>query len=140
MYDYESVMKEDVLSEIQERYTHKDIILALHDDWEGFRDELMDALWNEDSVTGNASGSYTFNRYEAREYVLDNMGILSEVVDEYGIDKREIGDKFLEENFEYFDVLIRVYLLPNVIFTIVDEMCDEFSDELEAFDVDDDEE
>lgn len=32
-------------------------------------DELFDELFVDDTVTGNASGSYTFNSYKAAEYV-----------------------------------------------------------------------
>ena len=46
-----------------------------------FAEDLNDKLFCEDSVTGNASGSYTFNSYEAREHVLEDIGMYSIAVD-----------------------------------------------------------
>ena len=39
-------------------------------------------MWNADSVTGNASGSYTFSRARAKEYVLGSTDLLKEAYEE----------------------------------------------------------
>ena len=39
---------------------------------------IKDELWAEDSVTGNGSGSYTFNRNLAEEYLLYNYELVAE--------------------------------------------------------------
>lgn len=83
---------------------------------------MNDELWTEDSVTGNASGSYTFNRWTAREYVLDNMDELEEAAHNFGIDAATIGDKFLADDWEYFDVSIRCNLLAECIADVLDDI------------------
>lgn len=121
-YDYFKSIKEDVLS-----YVNNNIDLS---NWYGtdpdyLKWELEDTLINEDSITGNASGSYTFDRAKAREYVLDNMDLLNDATYDLGISTEDVGQKFLDENWEYFDVLIRCYYLNAVIEEVVDEFAAE---------------
>ena len=65
---------------------------------------------------------YTFNRWTAREYVTDNKDLLREALQEFCTDAQTIGEKFLDEEWEYFDVTIRCYLLYNMISEVLDEM------------------
>lgn len=118
MYDYREAMTEDV-----KQWITDEIDLA---DWtedrEGLEQQLNDNLWTTDSVTGNCSGSYTFNRVQASLYVLDNMDLLQEAIDEFATDPATVGDKFISEEWEWFDVTIRCYLLGSVISEVLDEM------------------
>lgn len=98
---------------------------------ETLENDLNDNLWINDSVTGNASGSYTFNRCKAKENVMDNMDLVQEVVREFCIDAETVAEKFLSEDWEYFDVSIRCYLLGQAI----SEVLDEIEEELEAEEV-----
>ena len=84
-------------------------------------EHLNDELWTCDRVTGNVSGSYTFNRLQAREYVIDNMDLLNEAIEAFCIDAETVADNFLSENWEYFDVTIRCYVLSEAIENAVDE-------------------
>ena len=122
-YYYVEAMTEDVKEHIKENYTITEQLIALEnrEEWEN---TLHDALWVEDSVTGNASGSYTFNRYTAKEYVIENLDILSEAVQEFCIESETVREKFLNEDWEYFDVSIRCYLLSAVISKAVQEIED----------------
>ena len=51
------------------------------------RDELEekanDDLWVDDSVTGNASGSYTFSTWQAEENLCHNMDELEDACNEF---------------------------------------------------------
>jgi hypothetical protein len=118
MYDY----LEQVTADVKD-YVEQEIDLT---EWAGNRDgleeQLNDDLWTCDSVTGNASGSYTFNRIQAQIYVLDGMDELQEAVNEFGIDSETIGEKFLESDWEYFDVTIRCYLLGQAIAAVLDDL------------------
>lgn len=118
MYDY----LENVTADVRD-YVEQEINLS---EWAGDRDgleeKLNDDLWTCDSVTGNASGSYTFNRVQAQIYVLDGMDELQEAVNEFGIDSETIGEKFLESDWEYFDVTIRCYLLGQAIAAVLDDL------------------
>ena len=84
-------------------------------------EHLNDELWTCDSVTGNASGSYTFSRLQAREYVIDNGELLEEAIREFCVDAETVAEKFLAEDWEYFDVTIRCYVLSEAIENAVDE-------------------
>ena len=92
------------------------------------REEIAnDELWVDDRVTGNGSGSYTFNREAAKEYVIrsdDGMDTLRDAICEFDCE-HEAFSAFLEENWEYFDVTIRCYLLGQAISAAIDELEEE---------------
>ena len=118
MYDYREAMTEDVKQWI----TNEVNLADWTEDREGLEQQLNDDLWTADSVTGNGSGSYTFNRVQASLYVLDNMDLLQEAIDEFATDPATVGYKFISEDWEWFDVTIRCYLLGSVISEVLDEM------------------
>ena len=102
LYNYHIAVKDDIREYIKENY---DSVT------EKMRAEMLDTILREDSVTGDASGSYTMNRAIAKEYVIENIDLLNRIVDEYGFDKKDIGEQFLSEQWERFDVLIRLCLV-----------------------------
>ena len=88
------------------------------------RDELEqvanDELWADDSVTGNARGSYYCNAWKAGEAICHNWDLLGEAIDEFG------GDTdILQQSAEFCDVTIRCYLLGQAINTALDELEEE---------------
>lgn len=118
MYDY----LEQVTADVRD-YVEQEVDLSKWaGDQDGLEEKLNDDLWTCDSVTGNGSGSYTFNRVQAQIYVLDGMDELQEAVNEFGIDSETIGEKFLESDWEYFDVTIRCYLLGQAIAAVLDDL------------------
>ena len=78
-------------------------------------------LWSEDSVTGNASGSYTFSTWRAEENLCHNMDLLDEACAEFGED---VGDA-VKKGAEFCDVTIRCYLLNLCINQVVKEIWEE---------------
>lgn len=126
-YNYLEAIKEDV-----KEYLKNDAELDANDlfyNRSDLEEKLHDDLWTEDSVTGNASGSYTFNRYKAQEYVLDNMDLLEEMCGEFGVDNETIGKKFLDGSWEWMDVSIRCYLLGQAISKALEEVEEELTGE-----------
>lgn len=121
MYNYYEAVKEDI-----ENYVNEEVNFSEFEDLEELEQYLNDTLWTEDSVTGDASGSYTFNRVQASLYVLDNMDLLEEAAEEFGIDSADIGSHFLAEDWEWFDVNIRCYLLSQCIAEVLEEYADKF--------------
>lgn len=110
-YNYKEAMKDDILNYCSDN----NIDLETYD-----IDKLNEELWTEDSVTGNASGSYTFNRALAKEYVMNNLDLLRDACLDFGMNKAEYFDKMVEEDWEYLDVTIRCYLLGEaIIYAIV---------------------
>ena len=122
-YNYLESIKADVKNYINNEITLKDFT-----DREELEQKLNDDLWVEDSVTGNASGSYTFNRYQAEENVTDNMDLLEEMCKEFGIKAETIGQKFLDCEWEWMDVSIRCYLLGQAIAEVLEEMEEELEE------------
>lgn len=122
-YNYMEAVKEDV-----KNYIDCEINFADFDSLEELEKKLNDELWTEDSVTGNASGSYTFNREQAKEYVLDNMDLLNEMCSEFEIDAETIGQKFLDDAYEWMDVSIRCYLLGAAISEVLDDLEEDFDE------------
>ena len=125
MYNYLEAMKSDIMDYIRNEVNTNEY--ADRDELDAF---LNDELWTVDSVTGNASGSYTFNSYTAKEYVFDNIDLLNEAITEF-CETDVIGEKFLNEEWEWMDVTIRCYLLGQAISEALDDMEDEltFSEE-----------
>lgn len=122
MYNYYESMKEDVLDYIRNEVNTKD-----YTDRDELEQALNDDLWTVDSVTGNGSGSYTFDRVQASLYVLDNMDLLNEAIDEFATDRETVGDKFLAEEWERLDITIRCYCLGYAISSALDEIEDELA-------------
>lgn len=89
-------------------------------------DIAYDNLFCGDSVTGNASGSYTFNAYTARKNVADAiwdseiLGALSEL----GIDDDSISQYLRDNDPEGLDVAIRCAMLGRVYSEIEAHFCD----------------
>ena len=103
----------------------KEAIMENIDSWEfADRDELEeianDALWTDDGVTGNGSGSYWFSTYKAEEALCHNWYILADAISEFG------GDvDVLRQGAESCDVTIRCYLLSQAISAAIDELEEE---------------
>ena len=113
MYDYREAMRNDIKDAI-EGYD-----LSSYEDLDEAYETIYEDLWIDDSVTGNGSGSYTFNRAQAREYVLDNMALVGEACKEFGVDAAILGQKFMEEDYEYLDVTLRCFLLGEILSEII---------------------
>lgn len=128
-YDYESAVREDVEQAIVDRYTVDELVTMLREDGrDSVEEKFNDDLWTDDAVTGNASGSYTFNTYAAEENLCHNMDLLAEVCAEFGGD---VGDA-IRRGAEYCDVTIRCYMLSGAISEFLDEFEREHLDEINA--------
>ena len=90
-------------------------------DREELEEIANDSLWADDSVTGNASGSYTFSTWQAEENLCHNMDELEEACNEFG---QDIGEA-VKQGAEYCDVTIRCYLLGQAISDAIDELEEE---------------
>lgn len=123
MYDYLNAVHEDVRNWIDTNYSEDEIKenLERRDEWE---QELNDTLFTEDSVTGNGSGSYTFNRKLAGQYLAGNFDELATAIDELGGD----FSKILSRGEEACDVTIRCYYLAIAISDVLDDLYDEYAD------------
>lgn len=122
MYDYRYEETQDIIDYIKENIDLKDFTR------EELEEKLYDDLFTEDSVTGNASGSYYCNAYKAWEALWGNLDLLGEALSEFGNDPAYL----MEQGEEACDVTIRCYLLPECISAALDEFDDdEFKQEEE---------
>lgn len=111
-YDYFAAVKKDVLN-----YINENGMVVTTKNRNEVEQELNDTLFTCDSVTGNASGSYTFNAWKAEEYLCHNWELLAEALTEFGS-----GMSYLERGAEACDVTIRCYLLGQAISEVLDEI------------------
>ena len=111
-YDYLRAIKEDVLN-----YINENNIVVTSENRDEVEQDLNDTLFTCDSVTGNASGSYTFNAWTAEEYLCHNWDLLEEALTEFGCDM-----SYLERGAESCDVTIRCYLLGQAISEVLNEV------------------
>ena len=121
-YNYFEAVKEDVRNVMADTFISEEIIDRIREDKDGFFSDLYDMFWIDDNITGNASGSYTCNREAAKEYVFADTETVQEALKEFCVDADTIADKFLSEDWEYFDVITRCYCLSSVIWEVVEEL------------------
>ena len=115
-YNYLEELKSDVKNYIKEAASdYMDC-----EDIDELRENLYDNLWDEDSVTGNGSGSYTFNREEAKKYVADNLDLMVDAYKEFDSIEKLVNN-LEDSDFETIDVTIRCYLLSQALDEVLDD-------------------
>ena len=123
-YNYKEAVCDDIRywlkenDEFKAEYADENGVWIRQDNIDEIAQELNDRLWCEDSVTGNGSGSYTFNTWKAEENLCHNLDLLGEALKEFGC-----GPEYLmEKGPEACDVTIRCWLLGKCIMTVLNEM------------------
>lgn len=114
-YNYMEAMKEDI-----KEYINNEVNLKDFTGRDELEEKLNDDLWVNDSVTGNASGSYYCNSWKAEEAICHNLDLLGEAMKEFGCEV-----DLLEKGAEWADVTIRCYLLGQTIGEVLDDMEEE---------------
>ena len=117
-YDYLSAVESDVREYIENNVNFHD-----YSDLDEMKEDLNEKLFVEDSVTGNASGSYTFNTWKAEEYLCHNLDLLAEANEEFGG-----SSDILSDGAEACDVTIRCYLLSQAIEDVSPDMWQDWED------------
>lgn len=123
-YDYYTAVTNDVIDDIRESISDGYLDTREYADHEALLEHLNDALWTADNVTGNGSGSYTFNSAEAHECLEGNEDLLKEALEEFGCteDSKSLVDHFLNGDWEWFDVTVRCYVLGSAIDDALDAL------------------
>ena len=112
-YNYYEAVQADVREYIKNEVDRSEWL----ENRDGLEEHLNEELWTVDSVTGNGSGSYTFNTYEAEENICHNLDLLAEAVEEFGG-----STDVMKDGAEACDVTIRCYLLGQSIAEVLDEL------------------
>lgn len=115
MYNYYEAVKEDVLNYIKEEVDMNGM------DLDELKERLFENLINEDCITGNASGSYTFCQSKAQKYVEENKDLVREMCNEFG-NWKTVGGWWLNNDYESIDVDLRIYVLCNAIEKAIAEL------------------
>ena len=122
-YNYLEAMIEDVKEYLRNEAEYDQEDLFYNRSY--LEEKLHDELWCNDSVTGNASGSYTFSTWKAEEYLCHNYDELADACEEFG---QDIGEA-VKRGAEFCDVTIRCYLLGRAISEALDEIEAELENE-----------
>lgn len=123
-YDYLSAVESDVREYIENNVNFHD-----YSDLDEMKEDLNEKLFVVDSVTGNASGSYTFNNWKAEEYLCHNLDLLAEANEAFGG-----SSDILSDGAEMCDVTIRCYLLGQAIENVAPDMWQDWEDSQEDSD------
>jgi len=115
-YDYQEAVKNDIREYLEDRG------VGYVDPNGDERQELEDEMFIADSVTGNGSGSYTFNTWTAEENLCHNTELLKEAIENFGGEFKDA-----ESN----DVLIRCSLLNQCFTEVLEEWNEEHPEEEE---------
>ena len=118
-YDYLDAIKADIRDWMNDNNDVVDYVGLTKSE---LYDKLNDDLWIADGVTGNGSGSYTFNCSEAKEYVQDDGdNYIRDMVKEGWLTSDKLVEYYLNEDYESIDVCIRCYLLGQAIDAVLNE-------------------
>lgn len=123
-YDYLSAVESDVREYIENNVNFHD-----YSDLDEMKEDLNEKLFVEDSVTGKASGSYTFNTWKAEEYLCHNLDLLAEANEAFGG-----SSDILSDGAEMCDVTIKCYLLGQAIENVAPDMWQDWEDSQEDSD------
>ena len=110
-YDYYENVKADVEEYIKENYDKEDYAELDYNN-------LYDELFIEDSVTGNASGSYYCNTWKAEEAIAHNLDLLREAQEVFGY----LPTEYISKGAEWADVTIRCYLLGQALQEVLEDL------------------
>lgn len=112
IYDYRTALVDDICMYLAEHDFDPSNYGCVEEAHEAFYDDMFVC----DYVTGNASGSYTFNAWQAEENLSHNWDLMIETAENFGID----CDISNEHSAEYWDVSIRCYLLGEVLYEVLE--------------------
>lgn len=123
-YNYLENIKNDIIEYIKER--KEELEIDLKEGQFNF-DALYDDMFIADEITGNASGSYTFNTWQAEENLLHNQDLLLEALEEFGYfnsvdDMNSSIRNIRDKGAEWCDVTIRCYLLGQALEEVKEEI------------------
>lgn len=105
IYSYPKAVKSDIREYLKDELDVGTFGLLIQGDDDTIED-VREVLFQDDSITGNASGSYTMNSLKAEQNLTGNWDLLQEA-------KEELNPTIdlIEKGPEFCDVLIRCYLV-----------------------------
>lgn len=116
-YNYHDEVYNDVLDWME--FSNEKFFPQFYKNFYELVDAILNELWNNDCITGNASGSYWFNSFNAANALAHNYELLEEALKDYGYDGKNLS--FLS-NYEMNDVTIRCYLLRDSVEKVIESL------------------
>jgi len=126
MYNYYDEVRNDINTVVLE-YHEYDAIIEDCEDVEELESRLYDELWIDDAITGNASGSYYCNSYQAEEALAGNWDLLADALNEFCCDADGI-----RQGAEWGDVTIRCYVLGAALHEFIEDNEEELKEMIDA--------
>ena len=117
--EYRWEVENDIKQYIDDNYEVEDLKARIRSG-ELILDELYDEMWTADSVTGNGSGSYTFNRWQAEENLSHNWSYIIDCAEYFGY--QPIISEDWEYGAEWWDVAIRCMILSEVFSEVMEKI------------------
>ena len=102
----------DNVAEIKDYLLEQEVDLT---DIYDIEEVLSEYLLSEDTITGNASGSYTFNTDEAKDMVVSNLEYVLDTLSE----QPECSYLLIEQQWEDLDVFIRTETANNLAYLFI---------------------
>lgn len=112
-YDYHEAVYNDTKEAVAEWLDYHRQDVQDSDKLEDLKSDIYDALFIDDSVTGNGSGSYWFSSWKAEIALVGNSDLYKEALDEFG------GE--FDESPENRDVTIRCFLLSMKLSEVLED-------------------
>lgn len=125
MYNYYDEVLQAVKDAVKNYYTPE---VLEPEDLVDYSSKLNDALWFDDAVTGNASGSYFCNAYKAEEALAGNWSLAAEALEEFGYNN---DTNAIEKGAEWVDVVVRCYMLNSCISDYIEQNEEELTERIE---------
>ncbi len=122
--------RDQVKSDIKDYLTQEDLWPTAEpgtSEYEEQRDTAYDRCYMADSITGNASGSYTFNTWQAEENVChllwdEDLWLLLN-------GSMEVNPADMAKGPEYIDVSIRCALVSECLDAVLEEKQEQFDED-----------
>lgn len=105
IYSYQKSVKSDIREYLKDELDVGMFGLLIQGDDDTI-ETVREQLFEDDSITGNASGSYTMNTLKAEENLVGNWNLLEEAMSEFDLHVNPI-----KKGAEWCDSLIRCYLV-----------------------------
>lgn len=122
MLNYYDELKNDIIEALKYDYTE---ILESANKEDAYH-QLEEILFIEDSITGNASGSYYFNTYKSRKHCYNYFRDVFEALEEYGYEKELT-------NFKTFVSLVEEGYLNIENMTLNDDILEKVDEDERCF-------
>lgn len=105
IYNYLEAETNDIYNYLTHDLDKNMLVRLLESPTEEIKEMVRNKIKDSSTITGSASGSYTFNPLKAERYLLGNWNLLKEALTEL-----KVFNNIVELGPEWADVAIRVYL------------------------------